>query len=169
MSTLLCLTSNPDIAAGILDELQACGRPQADLSLIAATAPKPKPHRDYWGAPSAHMHAPGAATGVVTAHTLATRAGTVTLTIPGLGPFLASGPLAASFRISRDGSARVDLADILHALGMIEVDAARWSDLIRDGLIMIAVHRLGDGDAHHLTRIVRQEGGHNVTHVTDPR
>jgi hypothetical protein len=75
--------------------------------------------------------------------------------------------LAASFRISRDGCARVDLADILLAQGMVEVEAARWSDLVRDCLILIAVHHLNDGEAHHLTSIVKQEGGFNTAHVID--
>jgi hypothetical protein len=62
----------------------------------------------------------------------------------------------------------VDLADILLDLVMVEMEAARWSDLIRDGLILIAVHHLSDGDTHHLTSIVKQVGGHSITHVINP-
>jgi len=95
MSTLLCLTPNPSIAEGILNELQACGCQKVNLSLVACARPMPMPmpipNDDQSGSPATNRDALAAATGIRPVRTLAVRAGTVSLTVPGLGPCLASG------------------------------------------------------------------------------
>ncbi|MBC7926912.1 MAG: hypothetical protein H7039_14765 [Bryobacteraceae bacterium] len=70
--------------------------------------------------------------------------GILALAIPGIGPILAAGPLAAGVMGATVGVAAGGLIGGLKEHGVPENDAARVSEAIRSGKVMVAVHALDE-------------------------
>jgi len=66
--------------------------------------------------------------------------GVVALAIPGIGPILAAGPLAAGILGAGIGAATGGLIGALKDRGVPETDASRLSDAIRHGRAMLTVY-----------------------------
>ena len=70
--------------------------------------------------------------------------GIVALAIPGIGPALAVGPLAAGILGASAGAAAGGLFGALKHHGVPEADVSRVSEAIRRGRVMVSVHVLDD-------------------------
>jgi hypothetical protein len=66
--------------------------------------------------------------------------GIIALAIPGIGPALAVGPLAAGIMGAGIGAATGGLVGALKGHGVPEADAARMSEAIRRGKVLISAH-----------------------------
>ena len=66
--------------------------------------------------------------------------GIVALAIPGIGPILAVGPLAAGIMGAGIGAATGGLVGALKSHGVPEADAGRLSDAIRRGRVLVSAH-----------------------------
>src|SRR6202044_3463273 len=67
-------------------------------------------------------------------------AGIGALAIPGVGPFIAAGPLLAALSGAAAGAAVGGLGGALVGLGIPEIEAKTYEGKIRGGNILIAVH-----------------------------
>jgi uncharacterized membrane protein len=70
------------------------------------------------------------------------------LAIPGLGPFIAAGPLMAALSGAAVGGAVGGLTGALIGMGIPEYEAKRYEGLIKDGGILLSVH----SDSHDWTK-----------------
>ena len=77
-------------------------------------------------------------------------AGIGVLPIPGLGPFIAAGPIIAALSAAAGG----DIAGGLMSLGVSELEARRYERELDDGNILLCVHTDDAGD------IARAKGHH---------
>lgn len=66
--------------------------------------------------------------------------GIVALAIPGIGPILAAGPLAAGIMGAGIGAAAGGIAGALREYGVPEADATRFSDALRRGRALVSAH-----------------------------
>lgn len=66
--------------------------------------------------------------------------GIVALAIPGIGPILAAGPLAAGIMGAGIGAAAGGIAGALREYGVPEADATRFSDALRQGRALVSAH-----------------------------
>ena len=82
----------------------------------------------------------GAAAGVVLGAVLAWLVAVGVFAIPGLGPFVAAGPLMAALAGAGSGGALGWLIGFLVGLGMPEYEAKRYAGRIRRGGILLSVH-----------------------------
>jgi len=87
----------------------------------------------------------GAATGGVTGGVLGLLAGIGTLAIPGVGPFIAAGPIMAALSGAAIGATTGGVVGGLIGLGIPEIEARRYVDKLKSGNYLIAVH-VRDGD-----------------------
>jgi len=83
--------------------------------------------------------------------------GILALAIPGIGPILAAGPLAAGIMGGAIGAAAGGLIGSLKEHGVPENDAAHLAEAIRSGRVMIAVHVPSD-HAHKAADIMDDNG-----------
>ena len=67
-------------------------------------------------------------------------AGIGALAIPGVGPFIAAGPIMAALSGAAIGAAVGGVAGGLIGLGIPELEAKRYEGLIKEGNILISVH-----------------------------
>jgi len=82
----------------------------------------------------------GAGTGAVLGGTFGLLVGLGALTIPGLGPFLAAGPLMAALAGAGTGGVVGGIIGALVGMGMPEYEAKRYEGMIREGRVLMSVH-----------------------------
>lgn len=82
----------------------------------------------------------GAATGGVLGGALGWIAGIGALAIPGVGPFIAAGPIMAALSGVAIGATVGGIAGTLVGLGIPEIEAKRYEGKLKEGNILISVH-----------------------------
>ncbi len=146
MSTFVyALISNTTDADRIVDELRQRGHSADDISLLF---PDRQTTRDF--AHVKHTKAPegataGVTTGGVVGGALGWLVGIGSLAIPGVGPFIAAGPIMAALSGVAIGATVGGIAGALIGMGIPEYEAKRYEGKIRGGGILISVNA-ADGD-----------------------
>ena len=82
----------------------------------------------------------GAGTGAVLGGTLGLLAGIGALAIPGVGPFIAAGPIMAALAGIGVGGAVGGLTGALIGMGIPEYEAKRYEGRLKEGGILLSVH-----------------------------
>ena len=123
-----------------VDALRAEGFRNTDVSVLF---PENKGTKDF--AVEKNTKAPegtatGAATGGVIGGVLGWLTGIGALAIPGLGPFIAAGPIVAAIAGVGVGGAVGGIAGALIGMGVPEYEAKRYEGRIKAGGILLSVH-----------------------------
>jgi hypothetical protein len=84
--------------------------------------------------------ATGAGSGALVGGTLGWLAGIGALAIPGLGPFIAAGPIMAALAGAGVGGAVGGLTGALVGMGIPEYEAKRYEGRVKEGGILLSVH-----------------------------
>ena len=82
----------------------------------------------------------GAGTGAVLGGGLGWLVGIGALAIPGLGPFIAAGPIVAALAGAGAGGAIGGITGALIGMGIPEYEAKRYEGRVKDGGILLSVH-----------------------------
>jgi hypothetical protein len=82
----------------------------------------------------------GAGTGGILGGALGWLVGIGTVAIPGLGPFIAAGPLMAALSGAAAGAALGGVTGALIGMGILEYEAKQYEGKLREGNILISVH-----------------------------
>ena len=85
-------------------------------------------------------------------------AGIGALAIPGVGPFIAAGPIMGALSGAAVGGATGGLIGALVGLGIPELEAKRYEGKVRAGNILISVHA-ENGDERSRAKEVLEEAG----------
>jgi hypothetical protein len=146
-------------ARRIVDALEAAGFSGNDVSVLF---PDKSGTRDF--AHEKHTKAPeGAATGAILGGGLGWLAGIGSLAIPGLGPFIAAGPIMAALSGAAAGGAVGGLTGALVGMGMPELEAKRYEGKIREGNILLSVHTEDRDERKTALDILKREGARDVS------
>ena len=123
-----------------VDELKAAGYRNTDISVLFPenVGTKDFAHEKNTKAPEGT--AAGAAGGAVLGGALGWLAGIGALAIPGLGPFIAAGPIMAALAGAGVGGAVGGVAGALIGMGIPEYEAKRYEGRVKDGGILLSVH-----------------------------
>jgi hypothetical protein len=105
----------------------------------------------------------GGATGGAIGGALGVLVGMGLLVIPGLGPFLAAGPIVAGLAGLGAGGVVGGLAGALVGMGLPEFEAKRYEGHIQNGGILMSVHCDTAGEIARAKEIIKDTGG---THVS---
>src|ERR1700758_5340162 len=84
--------------------------------------------------------ATGAGTGAVVGGTLGLLAGIGALAIPGLGPFIAAGPIMGALAGMGTGGVVGGMIGALVGMGIPEYEAKRYEGMIKKGQVLLSVH-----------------------------
>src|SRR5512143_1020174 len=153
-----CLATTDAQAEGIVRDLRTAGFTSNDISVLF---PDRGGSREF--AHEQHTKLPegastGAGTGGLLGGALGWLAGIGALAIPGVGPFVAAGPLMAALSGAAIGAAAGGLTGALIGLGMPELEAKRYEGKIRSGNILVSVHT-DDRDQRKRAREVFERAG----------
>jgi hypothetical protein len=137
---VMCIVQRHDQAEAIVSQLQTAGFTPNDISVLFPDKQGTKDfaHEDNTKAPEGAVA--GAGTGGVLGGTLGLLAGIGALAIPGLGPFIAAGPLMAALSGAALGAGVGGLTGALIGMGIPEIEARKYEGKIKGGNLLIAVH-----------------------------
>jgi hypothetical protein len=136
---VFCLAKTEAQAIGIVDRLKAMGFSANDISVLFPdkTGTKDFAHEHHTKAPEGAVA--GAGTGGILGGALGWLVGIGALAIPGLGPFIAAGPIMAALSGAAAGAMLGGVAGALIGLGIPEYEAKRYEGKIKEGNILISV------------------------------
>lgn len=105
----------------------------------------------------------GATTGGIVGGSLGLLAGIGALAIPGVGPFIAAGPLLAALSGSAVGGSLGLLIGSLVGLGIPEYEAKKYQDGLSKGHILICVHATTSDQVDKVKDIFKKEGAKEIS------
>jgi hypothetical protein len=152
------IASSYQQAEAIVAELTRSGFANQDISALFADK---KGTRDF--AHEKNTKAPegavaGAGTGGVVGGTIGLLAGIGALAIPGLGPFIAAGPIMAALSGAAAGAAVGGVTGALVGMGIPEIEAKQYEAKLRGGGVLLSVHA-EDGDRRKAAKQIMERGG----------
>jgi len=141
-----------------IDSLRTEGFRESDMSALLPDpdATRALAHEKHTKAPEGALT--GAAAGGVLGGTLGLLLGIGALAIPGLGPFIAAGPIMATLAGAGVGGAVGTLTGALVGLGIPEYEAKRYESFLNNGGSLLAVHA-DDADWAKRARVVLDRCG----------
>jgi hypothetical protein len=156
--SILGIASSHAEAENIVSQLQRRGFSNNDIS---ALFPDKKGTRDF--AHEKNTKAPegavaGATAGGAVGGAFGLLAGIGALAIPGLGPFIAAGPIMAALSGAAAGAAVGGLSGALIGMGVPEIEAKQYEAKIKDGNILISVH-VEDREQRANAKKIMEAGG----------
>jgi hypothetical protein len=134
----------------------------ADVSVLL---PDQQGSKDF--AHEKHTKAPegtttGAATGGTIGGTLGLLAGIGALAIPGLGPFIAAGPIMGALAGLGVGGAVGGLVGALVGMGIPEYEAKRYEGRIKNGGVLLSVHCATSEEITRAEDILKRTGAEDI-------
>ena len=178
---VFCICKDNTQAHRIVDDLKAAGFSNTDISVLFPdkTGTKEFAHDNSTKAPEGATA--GAGTGGILGGTLGWLVGIGALAIPGLGPFIAAGPIMAALAGAAAGAAVGGVTGALIGLGIPEYEAKMYEGKLRDGGILISVHTEDGKEVDRAKEIFKRAGATDIsasseekvpkatTHSTSPR
>jgi uncharacterized membrane protein len=150
-------------AQRIVVDLKDAGFSNNDISVLF---PDKTGTRDF-----AHEHntkAPegattGATTGGLLGGALGWLAGIGSLAIPGVGPFIAAGPIMAALTGAAVGATVGGITGALVGMGIPEYEAKRYEGRIREGNYLISVHTEDSTQSKRAKEIFERAGAEDIS------
>ena len=168
--TVVGLMDTPAEAESVVRDLtQSCGCDRADIGLMArgsqseATgATGDTSQKAERGGDMASGALKGAGTGAAVGGVLGLVAGVASLTIPGLGPLIAAGPIAAALGGAGIGAAAGGLIGALSNLGVPEEEAHYYAEGVQRGGTLVTLHAHSDDVADCAAEVMRRHGAVDI-------
>lgn len=160
--SVFCIATSRDQAERIVGQLKAAQFSNNDISVLF---PDKGTSRDF--AHEKNTKAPegavtGAGTGGVIGGALGWVAGIGALAIPGVGPFIAAGPIIAALSGAAVGAAVGGIAGGLIGLGIPEIEAKRYEGKIKQGNLLISVHAENSEEITRAKDIFTKAGAQDI-------
>jgi hypothetical protein len=156
------LVKNENTASDIVESLQSAGFSTNDISVLFPdkTGTRDFAHEKNTKAPEGATT--GAGTGLVLGGALGWIAGIGALAIPGVGPFIAAGPIMAALSGAAVGAAVGGIAGALIGMGIPEYEAKRYEGRIKEGNILISVHTENSDQSSRAKEIMERGGAEDI-------
>jgi len=146
------------------DSLVKAGFPTSDISvLLPESLGGPKEMGAEKATKAPEGTAAGVTTGGVIGGTLGVLAGVGLLAIPGLGPFIAAGPIMAGLAGMGVGGAVGGVTGALIGMGIPEFEAKRYEGRLKKGGILLSVHCDTSDEIKRAKEVVERTGGEDVS------
>ena len=148
-----------------VEVLRQAGFRNTDISVLF---PENEGTKDF--AVEKHTKAPegtaaGATSGVVVGGTLGWLAGIGVLAIPGLGPFIAAGPIMAALAGAGAGGVVGGVTGALVGMGIPEYEAKRYEGRIKEGGILLSVHADNSDWIKKAKNILERTGAEDISYT----
>lgn len=152
-----------------VDELKMRGFRQEDISVLLPNAEGSKNFAHEKGTKAPEGATTGAASGLVVGGTLGWLAGIGMLAIPGIGPFIAAGPLLASLAGAGIGGTVGGLGGALIGFGIPEYEAKRYESVLKSGGMLISVHADNSEWVTKAQDILKAAGARDISSTTEEK
>lgn len=141
MSTaVFCIAPSQFIANDIVGRLKSAGIRDNDISVLFPDKSNTRDFAHEKNTKAPEVATAGAGAGGVIGGTLGLLAGIGMLAIPGVGPFIAAGPIMAALSGIAIGATVGGIAGALIGMGIPEMEAKLYEGKVKNGNILISVH-----------------------------
>src|SRR5262245_55679850 len=166
---VFCLAQTEAQAIAIVDRLKAAGFSANDISVLFPdkTGTKDFAHEHHTKAPEGA--AAGAGTGGILGGALGWLVGIGALAIPGLGPFIAAGPIMAALSGAAAGAALGGLTGALIGFGIPEYEAKRYEGKLKEGNLLSSVHADDSTERDRAKTIFEEAGAEDISYTEEAR
>jgi len=166
-SSVICIAKSESQAIAIANHLKNANFSSNDISVLF---PDKAGTKDF--AHEQHTKAPeGATTGGVAGGVVGGAFGWLVgigaLAIPGVGPFIAAGPIMAALGGAAVGGAVGGIAGALIGMGIPEYEAKRYEGKIKGGNILISVHTENSDETKRAKEIFELAGAEDISSTTE--
>jgi hypothetical protein len=148
---------------GAVESLRASGFRSTDISVLFPENIGTKDFAMEKGTKAPEGATTGAGTGVILGGALGWLAGIGALAIPGLGPFIAAGPIMAALAGAGVGGAVGGIAGALIGMGIPEYEAKRYEGRVKKGGILLSVHSDNSDWTTRAKKILEQTGAEDIS------
>jgi hypothetical protein len=166
-NAVYCIAQNRAQAETIVDGLRNAGFSSSEISVLM---PDKSGTRDFAHEQNTKLPE-GAATGGVAGMgvgaILGWLAGIGTLAIPGVGPFIAAGPIMAALGGAAVGGAAGGIIGALVGMGIPEYEAKLYEGKIRGGNALISVHTDNSDQVKSAKEIYKRAGAEDIKSTSE--
>lgn len=165
--SVFCIATSHSQADEIVDRLQYANFSNSDISVLFPDkgATRDFAHEKNTKAPEGAIT--GASTGGVLGGALGLAAGIGALAIPGVGPFIAAGPIMAALSGAALGATVGGITGGLIGMGIPELEAKVYEGKLNEGNILISVHANDSAEITKATDIFKNAHATNICSTSD--
>jgi hypothetical protein len=150
-----------------VETLKKAGFRNTDISVLFPQNEGSKDFAHEKGTKAPDGAAAGAGTGAVLGGALGWLAGIGALAIPGVGPFVAAGPIMAALAGIGVGGTVGGLTGALIGMGIPEYVAKRYEGRVKDGGILLSVHSDDSGWTQRAKEILGRTGAQDIASTAE--
>lgn len=152
-----------------VNQLRAAGFRNTDISVLYSENTGNKDLATEKNTKAPEGAATGATTGAVIGGALGWLAGIGLLVIPGIGPFIAAGPIMGLLGGAGLVGAVGGITGALVGTGIPEYEAKRYEGRLRKGGMLLSVHCNNDDEVKRAKQILESTGGHDVSSASEAK
>jgi len=145
-----------------VDALIKAGFPSSDISVLLPDTRSTKEFAHVKETKAPEGTTTGATAGGVIGGTLGVLAGIGALAIPGLGPFIAAGPIMAGLAGLGVGGAVGGLVGALIGMGIPEYEAKRYEGRVKKGGTLLSVHCDSSAEVTRAKDLLKTTGAEDI-------
>lgn len=154
--------SSGDHAERAVDTLLKAGFANQDISVLLPDTRSTREFAHVKETKAPEGTATGATAGGVIGGALGVLAGIGALAIPGLGPFIAAGPIMAGLAGLGVGGAVGGLVGALIGMGIPEYEAKRYEGRVKNGGTLLSVHCDTSGQIERAKDVLKATGAEDI-------
>lgn len=159
---VICIARTQAQAETIITRLENAGISTSDVSVLMPDRSGTRDFAHEYNTKAPEGATIGASAGGVTGGVLGLLAGIGALAIPGVGPFIAAGPIMAALSGAAVGATLGGIGGALVGLGMPEYEAKQYESKVKDGNILISVHTYDSDEASRIEEILEAAGAEDI-------
>jgi hypothetical protein len=145
-----------------VDILSASGFSQNDISVLLPDSESTKDFAHEKNTKAPEGTATGVTAGGIVGGTLGLLAGIGALAIPGLGPFIAAGPIMGALAGLGVGGTVGGIIGALVGMGIPEYEAKRYEGRLREGGILLSVHCNTSDEISRAKHLLTETGAEDI-------
>lgn len=165
--SVFCIATTLGQAERIVDRLRNQGFAESEISVLMPDTSGTGDFGHVKSSKASEGVTAGATTGGVAGGALGLLAGIGALAIPGVGPFIAAGPIMAALSGAALGAATGGIVGGLIGLGIPEIEARRYEEKLQKGNYLISAHGRTDDQLDRAEKIFKEAGAEDISTVSE--
>jgi hypothetical protein len=166
---VFCIVKTEAQAVAVVDQLKTAGFSNNDISVLFPDKSGTRDFAHEQSTKAPEGAATGAGVGGILGGAFGWLVGIGSLAIPGLGPFIAAGPIMAALSGAAAGAALGGLSGALIGMGIPEYEAKQYENKVKDGNILISVHTEDSKERDRAKTIFERAGAEDISSASEAR